>query len=85
MKNADVKSALQKKSPGQRPGHSFLQEGVYQTHNPLVKGQIQYGHAPAMETKSPAKFRHCGAVPQSVHPSTSYIYYNHKKFILLFY
>ncbi len=53
MKNADVKSALQKKSPGQRPGHSFLQEGVYQTHNPLVKGQIQYGHAPAMETKSP--------------------------------
>ncbi len=40
MKNADVKSALQKKSPGQRPGRSFLQKEVYQTHNPLVKGQI---------------------------------------------
>src|SRR5229473_549173 len=40
MKNADVESALQKKSPGQRPGHSFLQEEFYQTHNPLVKGQI---------------------------------------------
>ena len=60
MKNADVKSAVQKKkagwktavqkkSPGQRPGRSFLQEEVYQTHNPLVKGQIQYGHAPAMD------------------------------------
>jgi hypothetical protein len=24
MENADVKSALQKKSPGQRPGRSFL-------------------------------------------------------------
>jgi hypothetical protein len=63
MKNADVKSALQKKSPGQRPGRNFLQKEVYQTHNPLVKGQIQYGHAPTMETNSPAKFRHCGAVP----------------------
>jgi hypothetical protein len=54
MKNADVKSALQKKSPGQGPGHSFLQEEVYHTHNPLVKRQHQYGRAPAMDPDQPS-------------------------------
>jgi hypothetical protein len=36
MKNADVKSALQKKSPGTRPGRSFLQKEVYYTDTALV-------------------------------------------------
>src|SRR6266481_301328 len=29
-----------RKSPGQKPGRSFLQKEVYQTHNPLVKTKI---------------------------------------------
>jgi hypothetical protein len=37
---AGWKPAVQKKSPGQRPGRSLLQKEVYQTHNPLVKTKI---------------------------------------------
>ncbi len=40
MKRAGWKPAVQKKSPGQRPGRSCLQKEVYQTHNPPVKGKI---------------------------------------------
>jgi len=85
MKNADVKVGAtkrrrpagsrryKKKSPGQRPGRSFLQEEVYQTHTPFVKGHIQHWHAsatPPRLTESPAKFRRCGAAPHSHPPST---------------
>src|SRR6266436_7206059 len=57
--------ALQKKSPGQRPGHSFLQKEVYQPHHPLVKTKINSksvwtragrGHR---LTKFPAEFQPC--------------------------
>jgi hypothetical protein len=41
--------ALQKKSPGQRPGRSFLQKEVYQTHNPLVKTKISDGPQGSVE------------------------------------
>jgi hypothetical protein len=43
MKNAGKMPALQKKSPGQKPGRSFLQKEVYHTHNPLVKTTISMG------------------------------------------
>ena len=43
MKNADVKSALQKKSPGPKAGAQFSTKEVYQTHNPLVKTKISTG------------------------------------------
>jgi hypothetical protein len=80
MKNAGVKPALQKKSPGQKPGRNFLQEQVYQTHTPLVKGQFQYWYAPAMDprlTESPVKFRTAALYRIPIHASTSYIYYGY--------
>jgi hypothetical protein len=68
MKNADVKSALQKKSPGKTPGRTFLQEKVYQTHNPLVKNKISTGgacHGPPISQVSSevSPLRRCTASP----------------------
>jgi hypothetical protein len=79
MKNADVKSALQKKSPGQRPGHSSLQGEVYQIYTALVKGQLQYWPAPAMGAPDlphlQRSFTTAAACPIPIYFSTSYIYY----------
>ncbi len=78
MKNADVKSALQKKSPGQRRGHSYLQKAVYQTHNPLVKNQI------STDARLPwTPINHISSEVSPLrshtpsHPGTSYIYYSY--------
>jgi hypothetical protein len=81
MPCAAGKPALQKKSPGTRPGRSFLQEKSTTPIIPLSRGTISMGRTPAMDprfAKSPAKFRACGAALYRIplHASTSYIYYS---------
>ena len=58
MKNADVKSALQKKSPGQRPGHSSLKRKSTRPIILLSRGRsvrTRACHGPRL-TKSPVSF-----------------------------
>jgi hypothetical protein len=68
-----------KKSPGQRPGRSFLQKEVYQPHNPLVKTKISMD---ARRAGTPINRIPSGVstlllpprISRSHWPNTSYVY-----------